>query len=87
MNLEVAVLCSALAYTVCHMPNRKGPPTPPFDWRDPTMPVIRPYKMADGSRKEIVDPDYEHRYREHLMTAAVQPGFRDDPTYNMKRRK
>lgn len=57
------------------------------DWRNPSMPVIRDYKMIDGSRKTEVDPDYERRYREHLLRNAEQPAWRDDPTYNMKRRK
>lgn len=61
--------------------------TSPFDWRDPSMPVIRSYKMRDGSTKSEVDPDYESRYREHMMTAAEQPGYREDPTYNMRRKK
>lgn len=66
---------------------RKNLPTKSLDWRDPLMPVIRSYKMADGSVRTEVDPDYERRYREHLMEAAVQPKFRDDPTYNMRRKK
>ncbi len=66
---------------------RKSLPTKLPDWRDPQMPVIRNYKMADGTRRELVDPDYERCYREHLMIAAVQPGFRDDPTYNLRRKK
>ncbi len=59
----------------------------PLDWNDPAMPVIRSYKMADGSKKELVDPDYERRYREHMMEVAPQPKFRDDPTYEMRRAK
>lgn len=57
------------------------------DWRDPNMPVIRNYRMADGSRKVEVDPDYEHRYRAHMMSAAEQPYYRDDPTYNLNRKE
>lgn len=57
------------------------------DWRDPSMPVLRLYKMADGTQRTEVDPDYEHRYREMLMSASDNPSWRDDPTYNMKRRK
>lgn len=58
-----------------------------LDWRNPDMPVIRSYKMADGSTKDLVPPAYERRYREHLMTAAVQPSYKNDPTYDMKRSK
>lgn len=57
------------------------------DWRDPDMPVYRNYRMGNGSVKEYVDPDYERRYREHLMKAAVQPNWQDDPTYHRKRRR
>ncbi len=66
---------------------RRQPPKPLLDWRDPLMPVLRSYKMADGTTHTEVDPDYERRYREHLMSAAVQPKFRDDPTYDLKRTK
>ena len=66
---------------------RRKPWQAPLDWHDPNMPVIRSYKMADGSTRSLVDPDYERRYREHLMSAAVQPGYRDDPTYDMRRKK
>lgn len=67
--------------------SRKKMIKPPLDWRDPSMPVIRSYKMADGTIRTEVPPDYERRYREHMMSAAKQPGFRDDPTYNMRRKK
>ncbi len=57
------------------------------DWRDPDMPVLRKYRMGNGSTKTEVDPDYEHRYREHLMQVSEHPNYRDDPTYNLNRRK
>lgn len=66
---------------------KRKPTKPPLDWRDPSMPVIRNYKMADGTIRSEVDPDYERRYREHLMTAAVQPSYKNDPTYELKRKK
>ena len=56
------------------------------DWRDPNMPVLRDYCMGDGSRKTIVDPDYEHRYREMLMQTTAHPNYRSDPTYNLRRK-
>ena len=56
-------------------------------WRDPALLVVRNYRMADGSCKIEVDPDYERRYREHCINNAVQPEWREDPTYNLKRRK
>lgn len=62
-----------------------------LDWRDPQMPVIREYTMRNGERKIIVDADYEHRYREHLMEVerveCRYPDWRSDPTYNLRRKK
>lgn len=65
--------------------------TPPADhrlsWRNPAMPVIRKYKMGDGTLREAVDPDYEQRYREMLMQTTAQPDWKHDPTYHMNKRK
>jgi hypothetical protein len=68
---------------------KRQPPRPDTrpDWRDPNLPVIRDYRMGDGSRKTEVDPDYEHRYREHMMSAAPHPDYKRDPTYNLRRKK
>lgn len=57
------------------------------DHHDPAMLVIRDYRMADGSRKIEVDPDYERRYREHMMASASYPNWRDDPTYELRKGK
>lgn len=51
------------------------------------MPVVRDYKFGDGSRKTEVDPNYERRYREMLMQTSAHPGWRQDPTYDMKKGK
>ena len=51
------------------------------------MLVIRDYKMADGSLRTDVDPDYEHRYREMLMEYSENLGWRNDPTYNMRKKR
>jgi hypothetical protein len=66
---------------------KRRPPKPDLrpDWRDPAMPIMRDYKMANGERKTIVDADYEHRYREHMMNAAPHPDWRNDPTYNLRK--
>lgn len=59
-----------------------------LSWRDPNMPVLRDYIMGDGSRKHIVDPDYERRYREHLMQLPDErPRYKLDPTYNLRKPK
>lgn len=58
-----------------------------LDWRDPAMPVIRNYRFANGKTMTEVDPNYEQRYREHMMQAAEQPSRRQDPTYDLRRKK
>jgi hypothetical protein len=66
----------------------REPDTRP-DWRDSNMPVIRKYRMGDGTTRTEVDQDYERRYREMLIETAPPsdfPNWRNDPTYNMKRK-
>lgn len=46
-----------------------------LDWRDPDMPVIREYKMANGEVVNLVDPDYERRYRAFKMTQPSPEEF------------
>lgn len=67
---------------------RRRRPAPDLrpDWRNPNMPVIRRYTMRDGTTKTEVDPDYEHRYREFMMTSSALPSWRDDPTYNLRKK-
>lgn len=50
------------------------------------MQVIREYLMQDGTKKISVEADYERRYREHMLKAAAQPHWRNDPTYNMRKK-
>ncbi len=57
------------------------------DWRNPFMPVYRDYRMGNGEAKTEIDPDYERRYREHLMASSAHPGWREDPTYNLRKVK
>lgn len=56
------------------------------DWRDPDLPCIRNYRMPNGTLRTEVDPDYESRYRAHMIEAAEQPDWRRDPTYNLRRK-
>ena len=56
------------------------------DWRDPNMPIYRNYLMPDGTRKVYVDPEYERRYREMLLTTTIRPSWRNDPTYNLRKK-
>lgn len=65
---------------------RKRPDTR-LDWRDPQMPVLRDYRMGNGERKTVVDPDYEQRYRAMLMQSNNAIPYTRDPTYDMKRKR
>ena len=72
------------------MPNRRRKIRPRTDipnWRDPEMPVLREYLMADGTKRTWVEPNYERRYREHMMSTAAQPHHTSDPSYNWSTRK
>jgi hypothetical protein len=57
-----------------------------LNWRDPNMPVLR----LNNSRKMIeVDPNWIKRYYEEKISSPFYgaPSWRDDPTYNMKKKK
>lgn len=56
--------------------SKRHPPDDRLDWRDPDMPVLRDYKMANGKIVNVVDPDYERRYREFMMTQPAPDGKR-----------
>lgn len=59
------------------------------DWRDPSMSVQRDYKLRDGTKVESVTPEYEQGFRTYLLETnpGNLPSWRDDPTYNLKRKK
>ena len=71
------------------MPHRRRlPPDTRPSWRDPNMPVLRDYKMRDGTIRTEVDPDYERRYREFLLSIDEDhPTWRNDPTYDLKKQR
>lgn len=56
-------------------------------WDDPTLPCIRAYRFADGQTKTEIDPAYERRYRQHQMETSDHPSWKDDPTYELRRKK
>lgn len=68
---------------------KRQPPRPDLrpNWRDPAMPVMRDYKMSDGTIRTLVDPDYEARYRAHMMESAPHPHYTKDPTYYMRKER
>jgi hypothetical protein len=59
------------------------------DWRDPDMPVHRNYRLADGTVIESIDPAYETGFRAFLLETnpGRLPNWREDPTYNLKRKR
>lgn len=65
---------------------KQGKFDPRPSWNMKHLPCIRNYLMKDGNRLIEVDPDYESRYRAHLLSTAVQPDWRTDPTYNLNRK-
>jgi hypothetical protein len=66
------------------MPRRRKHSDHRHHFDAPFLPCIRDYRMGDGSRKSEVDPEYESRYREHLMQTTPHPTWKSDPTYHMK---
>lgn len=42
--------------------------------------------MANGKVMTEVGADYERRYREHLIQFADNPNWRNDPTYNLRKK-
>lgn len=56
-------------------------------WNSPSLPVIRDYTMPNGEQATEIDPEYERRYREHLIESAAHPSYKFDPTYNLRRKR
>lgn len=70
------------------MKRRRLPPDTRPNWRDPQMPCTRDYTMRDGTHMTNVDPDYERRYREFLLSIDEEhPNYRSDPTYDLKKQR
>lgn len=66
---------------------KRLPPDHRLKWNDPQMPVLRSYRMTDGSLRTIIDPEYERGYREFLMETTKHPSYKTDPTYDMRKDK
>ena len=70
------------------MPRRRPlPPDTRPHWSDPNLPCVRRYTMPDGTIRTAVDPDYERRYREYLVSTDTRPDYKTDPTYNLRKDK
>lgn len=64
------------------------PPDTRPDWRDPAMPVDRKYVGRDGKPMGEITPEYESGFRAFLIETMTQlPNWRNDPTYDLKRKR
>ena len=66
---------------------KRSRPDRRLSWRDPNMPVLRDYRMGDGTIRTTIDPDYERRYREMLIQTTAHPNWKSDPTYHLSKRR
>ncbi len=64
-------------------PRQMKPNPKALDWRDPEMPLVRTRKS--GENIEIA-PERVTRHCAQQLLAPV-PEWRNDPTYNMRRKK
>ena len=59
-----------------------------FDWRDPEMPVIRHATDNYSRQVQVVLSSWENQQvADQCMAEGESPSWRNDPTYNMRRRK
>ena len=58
---------------------RKLSPDTRLDWRDPNMPVI-------GKSGRLIDHKKMELKAQMAMVSANEPTWRNDPTYNMKKK-
>lgn len=64
------------------------PPIPRPNWRDPNMPVLFPIRQPDGTTTLESFPAEELAAAMKIWHAQnEQPDFRDDPTYNLRRKR
>lgn len=56
-------------------------------WRDPNLPVQRNYLLRDGRQLTSVTPEFETEFRKFLMETTAQPSWKNDPTYDLRRKK
>jgi len=65
---------------------RKRQPTPDtrLNWRDPNMPVYR--QRRSTGETVMVQPATSVKVSQYGLEHAGEPTWRNDPTYNLKRR-
>lgn len=59
---------------------RKPKPDTRLDWRDPDMPVI-------GRSGKEYPPETMQRIRQQELMTKAEPKWKEDPTYNLRRKK
>lgn len=62
---------------------RQREPDKRLDWRDPNMPVLR----AMDTGMEALSPEDESAYSQDVMARSIEPTWRNDPTYNLAKRR
>lgn len=62
---------------------RQREPDKRLDWRDPLMPVLR----AMDTGMEALSPEDESAYSQMVMRESLEPGWRNDPTYDLAKRR
>jgi hypothetical protein len=62
---------------------RTSKPDKRLDWRDPDMPVLR----AMDTGMEALSPEEESAYSADVMVRSIEPTWRNDPTYNLAKRR
>lgn len=70
-------------------PRRRQRYTSPdgIDWRDPDMPVLRPFEFNDGTKGlKAFTPEEEQEYVKCHMAGTPQKHWRDDETYRLRKR-
>jgi hypothetical protein len=58
-----------------------------FDWRDPDMPVIRHATNFERQVQVVLSSWENQQVANQCMAEGESPSWRNDPTYNMRRRK
>lgn len=70
------------------MKRRQRKPDKRLDWRDPDMPVLRPWEEPWGAVVlKAIRPEEEQEFRDQMQHNGnpLAPGWRDDKTYNIAR--
>jgi hypothetical protein len=60
-----------------------------FDWRDPDMPCITPAENSQTKEQVglLMAPEAYHKNAKTGLLLGTGPNWRNDPTYNLRRRK